>query len=73
MKFFRILLKIVIPASQIRHYMCITNINQFLLFREIVTLQSEVHVLYKYTVGKIQRFLILQKALSDDSEYFRSK
>jgi hypothetical protein len=73
MKFFSIILKIVIPASQIKHHMCITNINQFLLFREIVTLQSESHVLYKYTVGKIQRVLILQKVVCDDCEYFRSK
>jgi hypothetical protein len=36
MKFARMILKNVIPASQIRHYMCITNFNQFLLFREIV-------------------------------------
>jgi hypothetical protein len=35
------MLKIVISASQIKHCMCITNINQFLLFKEIVTLQSE--------------------------------
>jgi len=32
MKFIRTILKNIIPASQIKHYMCISNINQFLLF-----------------------------------------
>jgi len=67
------ILKMVIAASQIKHYMCITNINHFLLFREIVTVQSESHALHKYAVGKMQRFLILKKAVCDDCEYFSSK
>jgi len=59
------MLKIVIAASQIKHYMCITNINQILLFRGIVTLQSDSHALhiyiYIYIVGKVQRFVKLKK------------
>ena len=48
MKFIRMILKMVIPASQIKQYMYITNINHFLLFREIVTVQSESYVLHIY-------------------------
>jgi hypothetical protein len=67
------ILKNIIPASQIKHYMCITNINQFLLFRNVVTIQSESHTLHKYTGGKMQRFLILKKEVLDDCEYINSK
>jgi len=73
MKFIRMILKIVIAASQIKHYMCITNINHFLLFREIVTVQSESYALHKYTVVIMERFLTLKKAVYDDGEYFSSK
>ena len=52
MKFIRTIFKNVILASQIKHCMCITDINQFLLFRDVVTLQSERHALHKFTVGK---------------------
>jgi len=48
MKFIRMILKMVIPASQVKQYMYITNINHFLLFREIVTVQSESYVLHIY-------------------------
>jgi len=48
MKFIRMILKMVIPASQIKQYMYITNINHFLLLREIVTVQSEIYVLHIY-------------------------
>jgi len=66
MKFIRTILKYVISASQIKHYMYITNIKQFLLFWKIVTLQSESHSLHIYTLGKMQRFLTLEKAVCDD-------
>jgi len=66
-------LKIVIAASQIKHYMCITNINQILLFRETVTLQSDSHALHVYIVGKMQRFVKLKKVVCSDCEYFSSK
>jgi hypothetical protein len=75
MKFIRMILKIVIAASQIKHYMCITNINQFLLFREIGSLQSESHALHVhiYIVGRMQRFLKMKKPVCGDCEYFSSK
>ena len=66
MKFIRTILKKVIPASQIKNYMCFTNINHFLLFWKIVTLQSESHALHIYILGKMQRFLTLKKAVCDD-------
>ena len=73
MKFIRTILKNVISASQMKHYMCITNINQLPLFRDIVTLQSEIYVLHKYTVGKMNIILMLKKMVCDDYEYFSSK
>ena len=42
------MLKVVISASHIKHYVCIMNIIQFLHFREIVALHSESHALHIY-------------------------
>jgi len=73
MQFIRTILKNVILATQIKHYVCITNINQFLPFREIVILHSETHALHSYTVVKTQKFCVLKKVECDDCEYFSSK